>query len=304
MTVRIKYRSEPKDAFDTMAPINCLLKLFFLTNLTRKNGRIKITWSWPKQILPFLLVFAMAATLTLDRIIKIYYEGLAFNSMNLYDNLPYLSLFEYVVDLSCVYKFGRHINLTYFNLYKEIDKFLEPNNVMLKAEVLKVTLLFTVSWVFLTVMALVMWFQDHSPDEVLNFILWLIENIVVVMNNLTLIEMCSNIVQVEYRLKEITKTLQDFYSFADGRSMFDVPGIENLLFLPDSRRREMYLSKEESARKTAYPSKCLMYKYYHDIVWMNKCYLLLLEQTNFINKAFGPRVSFIFIDRFFYGFGV
>ncbi|KAL0828837.1 hypothetical protein ABMA28_003748 [Loxostege sticticalis] len=47
-------------------------------------------------------------------------------------------------------------------------------------------------------------------------------------------------------------------------------------------------------------SGTFVFNKYHDVILLKKCYLLLIEQRNFINKAFGLRVTFPSILIVFY----
>ncbi|KAL0860519.1 hypothetical protein ABMA27_009893 [Loxostege sticticalis] len=73
-----------------------------------------------------------------------------------------------------------------------------------------------------------------------------------------------------------------FHSFNNKKAkVIDVVGEKNWLYFSKDR---------ETARRELSPSKILVYNHFSDLIWLNKCYSLLIEQASFINRAYGIRV--------------
>lgn len=274
-------KNEPKDAFDTLAPINNLLKIFFLRTLSRKNGRFK-TLSRRKRM--FMIATVITATLLLFVPKVICYLDDDGNRKTLrFTHALFISclikLVQYFVDLHYVFKSG-NTSIKYFKIYEQIDDVLGMMyNSVIKSKVLTET----VAVCSLVIVTLVVNFVTWSAiDGYAVHAVHTIDYILIFINTLTVIEICSNVIQVEYRLKTIGDILQDFYS-----SVYSLP-VANLVL----DKNWLYYSKDKSSeRRHIDQSKFLETNHFNDLIWLNKCYMLLIRQTEYINETFGARVS-------------
>ncbi|KAL0820082.1 hypothetical protein ABMA28_006027 [Loxostege sticticalis] len=189
-------------------------------------------------------------------------------------------LFEilmYIVDLGYLFRFSGLIYLNYFKIYDRIDQILGTTyNTIIKARVLKYTICLASSSCMFLIPATLFWFSLIEAGSMLFVILWSTVFIIRFKHSLTIIELCANIIQIEYRLKVIRVKLNDLYSFAINR--FDRVNVGGIHWLYSSNHKE-------NSRGMVLPSKITV----TDLNKLQKCYLLLLEQNNHINQRFGVR---------------
>lgn len=287
MKNEIKIKHVPKDAYDTLEPINSLLKIFSLTTLSRRNGRLKITYSWPKRICAIATLIIATILASLIKFIKHFKDytknnnkiDVKFTDALLISN--FIKFVQYIVDLHYVFKFGGHTNLKYFKLYDQIDEILGMTyNNIIKSKVSKATVSVCLIIVVCSVLAFAAWsmfsyyagHMVHCMDYILFFV-----------NTLTIIDMCANVILIEYRLKTVGDVLHDLYCAAT-TSLPAVNVVED--------RHWLYYSKDKApTSKNMRTSKCLGKIHLNNILWLNKCYLLIIEQATYINETFGARVS-------------
>ncbi|KAL0820703.1 hypothetical protein ABMA28_006532 [Loxostege sticticalis] len=199
-----------------------------------------------------------------------------------------IKLVQYFVDLHYVFKSG-HTSIKYFKIYEQIDDVLGMMyNSVIKYKVLTETVTVCSLVIVTLVVNFVTWstiagyavHAVHSIDYILIFI-----------NTLTVIEICSNVIQVEYRLKTIGDILQDFYS-----SAYSLP-VANLVL----DKNWLYYSKDKSSeRRHIDQSKFLETNHFNDLIWLNKCYMLLIRQTEYINETFGARILIYNFNQLFH----
>ncbi|KAL0869520.1 hypothetical protein ABMA27_005790 [Loxostege sticticalis] len=193
-----------------------------------------------------------------------------------------IELTLYIVDLSYMFKYGGHIYLNYFAVYDQIDEILGTTyNSIIKAKLIRITVcLTTISVMYLSVVS-IYWLFFVAIKDIMFKVAFGIGFVINAKHSLTLIELCANIMQIEYRLKSIKEKLQDFYCFAGDR--LDTLNAVRVIHW-------MYFSKNKGGSKNMVgPSKMFVSKQFCDIIGLKKCYLLLLEQKIYINQVFGVR---------------
>ncbi|KAL0820078.1 hypothetical protein ABMA28_006023 [Loxostege sticticalis] len=193
-----------------------------------------------------------------------------------------IELTLYIVDLSYMFKYGGHIYLNYFAVYDQIDEILGTTyNSIIKAKLIRITVcLTTISVMYLSVVS-TYWFFFVGFEDIIFKVAFGIGFVINAKHSLTLIELCANIMQIEYRLKSIKEKLQDFYCFAGDR--LDKLNTVRVIHW-------MYFSKNKGGSKNMVnPSTMFVSKQFCDIIGLKKCYLLLLEQKKYINQLFGVR---------------
>ncbi|KAL0820706.1 hypothetical protein ABMA28_006535 [Loxostege sticticalis] len=281
---KVKY--VPKDAYDTLTPINILLKMFSLTTLSRENSRLKVSYSWIKRIFTITALIMFTILVTVGKVLNYfgsYGENKTFN-IRFTDSLQItymLEFLQYIVDLKYVFKFGGYTSMKYFKLYEQIDDILGMMyNSIIKSKIYNATASTCSLVIVSSALDFAAWFIITGYDT--HALYYSIDYIFFFINTLTIIDMCANVIQVEYRLKTIGDVLQDLYSVTkNSLSVVNVVGDKSWL----------YFSKDKAVtRKIISSSKFLEYNHLNDIVWLNKCYLLLIEQTAYINEIFGARI--------------
>ncbi|KAL0810918.1 hypothetical protein ABMA28_010217 [Loxostege sticticalis] len=189
------------------------------------------------------------------------------------------SCINYIVSLSYVFKFGRNITLNYFKIYAQIDRIIGTSyNKTVKAKIMKTSVfIISISYVLFIIMFLA------ESGGVFSRISLTIKFTNYILSTLTVIEMSANIIQIEYRIKAMSDILQDlFCSFHSNKSkVIDVVGSKNWFYFSKDR---------ETAKIELSPSKILVYNHFTDMIWLNKCYSLLIEQNSFINRFYGIRI--------------
>ncbi|KAL0860521.1 hypothetical protein ABMA27_009895 [Loxostege sticticalis] len=189
------------------------------------------------------------------------------------------SFINYIVGLSYVFKFGRNNTLNYLKMYTQIDKIIGTSyNKTVKSKIKTTSVLINsiscVLFIFL--------FLAESA-EVFTKISFTIKFTTYMLSTLSVIEMSANIIQIEYRIKAMSEILQDlFHSFNNNKArVIDVVGAKDWFYFSQDR---------EFARKELSPSKIFLYNHFTDLIWLNKCYSLLIEQISFINRVYGIRI--------------
>ncbi|KAL0830759.1 hypothetical protein ABMA28_002882 [Loxostege sticticalis] len=268
-------QNESEDAFDSLNFINQLLKIFCLSILSRENRRLKISYSWFKVFFTIVCIICLIIFLTYD-IVKFYAYEIQHFKFN--DEVLLVILVRavlYSIDLCYVFKFGGNTNLHYFKLYEQIDKVLDTDNAMIKTKVLKVTVFITSLYGILTVVNII-WAAFYDPTESFTTVRATVGIIMIYINSLSILEMLVHVILIEYRLIKINNILQlRCSSTTNNFGALSVLGENNWLYF--SKHKEITRNPQVDCN------------YFYDISWLNKCYLLLIEQSNFINKLFGVR---------------
>ncbi|KAL0830762.1 hypothetical protein ABMA28_002883 [Loxostege sticticalis] len=200
-----------------------------------------------------------------------------------YDQVQLTILFRvvilYSIDLCYVFKFGGNKNIHYFKLYEQIDKVLDTNNAIIKTKVLKVTVVIATLYGIMTVLNIIWTVYDFN--ESFKTIRAFLEIIMININSLSIVDMMAHVILIEYRLIKIKNILQ--HHFLINHNNFGalcVLGENNWL----------YFSKvKDISRNLKGQKNHVDCNYIYDVSWLNKCYLLLIEQSHFINKLFGVR---------------
>ncbi|KAL0830761.1 hypothetical protein ABMA28_002882 [Loxostege sticticalis] len=269
-------QNESEDAFDSLNFINQLLKIFCLSILSRENRRLKISYSWFKVFFTIVCIICLIIFLTYD-IVKFYAYEIQHFKFN--DEVLLVILVRavlYSIDLCYVFKFGGNTNLHYFKLYEQIDKVLDTDNAMIKTKVLKVTVFITSLYGILTVVNII-WAAFYDPTESFTTVRATVGIIMIYINSLSILEMLVHVILIEYRLIKINNILQlRCSSTTNNFGALSVLGENNWLYF--SKHKEITRNPQVDCN------------YFYDISWLNKCYLLLIEQSNFINKLFGVRI--------------
>ncbi|KAL0880360.1 hypothetical protein ABMA27_002800 [Loxostege sticticalis] len=187
----------------------------------------------------------------------------------------------YTIDLRYVFKFGGNKNIHYFKLYEQIDKSLEINNTLIKTKVFKVTVVLTSLYGKLTVVNII-WAVFFDPSKSFISMRSFVGMFMTYINSLSIVEMLAHVILIEYRLIKLKVILLQRYSYTTNNfSAFSVLGENNWLY---------FTKVKDITRTLKGQTNQVDCNYIYGISWLNKCYLLLIEQSHFINKLFGVRI--------------
>ncbi|KAL0810919.1 hypothetical protein ABMA28_010218 [Loxostege sticticalis] len=275
-------QKKPDDAFETFASVNWLFKIFGLSILRRENNVLKARYSWVQIIFVVTFVIVLLALAIYDIINACSNEGFAKrkSKFSVFVRLTWIASFiNYIVGLSYIFRFGQNITLNYFKMYAQIDKIIGITYTkIVKAKIIKTSvLIISIGYVIF----IILFFAE--PAGVFSKMSFTIKSTTYILSNLNVIEMSANIIQIEYRIKAMRDILLDlFHSFNNNKAkVIDVVCEKNWLYFSKDR---------ETARRELSPSKILVYYHFSDLIWLNKCYSLLIEQASFINCAYGIRI--------------
>lgn len=282
-----KRKNVPQDAFTTLTPLYRILRIFSFTSVTRENNQLKISHSKWKRITVMTFIFFITVLVSVAKVLhyKQFFNSQMNRTIKFTDSiqLTYLLQFgQYIANNYFAYKYGCNgITLKYFKLYEKIDKVLGITyNSVIRAKVIKITIILPLIGFLISALDFASWMISYGwmiP------VLYSMDYIFFILNSFIIIEIISNVMQVEYRLRTMGDILQDFYSSSS--NLMDV--VEDVV----CDKNWLYYTKKNSFQKLK-DTKIIVYNNNYDIMSFNKCYLLLIETNTFINKSYGLRVSF------------
>jgi hypothetical protein len=271
----------PRDTFETLSPIYKLLKVFGLAAVVREKGGLKVTWNPSKTVAPVILTLMTILTLIM-KIINFLLCSSPDRKLVFTDTIQITYLFgylHYIIDVICVRKFGTEVSIKYLKLYDHFDFTLgNAYYLVVKKKVKNITICVLLSGITLMIVDFLGWAVNYDLKIPL---LYSPEYVFFLLNLLIIIGICSHVVQIEYRLKTIGDIARELYSSAynEENMLDDVVDDKNWLY----SREEKF--KQHINKKQVYPKDC------DKIGLLKRCYLLLIEQSNYINTSFGFTVS-------------
>ncbi|XP_075981618.1 uncharacterized protein LOC142980171 [Anticarsia gemmatalis] len=205
-------RKLTKDTFWTLAPINGLLRTTALSNIYRKGTDLEVSRSIVRSVF-HILIFGLLNTFCLYHKIKTF-KGRAQNGLVRFSDsiqLTYLfSYFNYIVDLLFVYKYGRESLLRYFKAFDHIDEVLgspcynEIRRTIVQNMIIAITVFLCISLFDYTCWNLV---EEFWPP-----MLYAIDYLYFFLNMMSVLDLISHVIQVQYRLIMIKNLLEVCYS--------------------------------------------------------------------------------------------
>lgn len=271
MSYQIKVGSKIiKDTFYTLGPVNWILRIFVLSTVRREQNQLVQCWSWSGT---FIVLVTMLTTNLIFLAIKVRNFGNTYGQLNFIDSLQLtyiLGFAEYIVDLVFVYRM-RHRCVKYLQFYANIDKVLKvPDFSQIRMKNLAFVLLIITGFTLTSIFDYIAWSCAYgwvAPT------LYSLDYIYGFINALTIVDVISNVIQIEYRVKEILGYIKDYYAtslaLSDEMNDIDVGAVE---------------------RKKVDRLKTVSYGKAYDVLLLSKSYVMLMEQVNFINAAYGVRV--------------
>ncbi|CAH2089146.1 unnamed protein product [Euphydryas editha] len=265
------------DAFSTVEPLNYALRISSLSCIYRDGTKLKYSGPIWKFLL-YIVVFIAASSY------NIYLKSQIIQSqkkITFSDSIQVsflTSTILYIIDIVYVYKYGRESFIDYFNLFDTIDSVLsKPSHYKVKKSIRNMCLFYAFIYISSITIELYTWTYK------LNWIVlnvYFVEMLYLLIKMLAALDLIANLIQVKYRLEVIGDLLEHKYCQDDNysRMIKDVP-YERVWISPEIRNSNRnYSSKAASVT-------------YHDILChLSKCYMLLIDQSEFINLKYGIRL--------------
>lgn len=185
-----------------------------------------------------------------------------------------LSYLQYITDFYFVYTCSIRMCI-YYNVFDEMDKVLSMKYCKkIKQKVFSMTVLFLLLWLGASLGEYVAWSFQFGWFMAL---IYAANYFMALVRILTLLDMNSQILHIKYRLITIADKIEEFESFVDDG--------EHCIKIVENKR-----SKIKKGTKIApFIQRCSI-----DLAKLNSYYLLLLDQTRFLNSLFGFRVRYSF----------
>lgn len=198
---------------------------------------------------------------------------------------------QYLVDLYFVSKYGGEVSIEYYRQYANIDKILDMAYYTdIRRRLLRLVGVFMFIWLTSSISDFGAWYMSYG---LITPLYYSIAYLFLLIKILTTIDLTSQVIHVEYRLRLMGDIMEGFYKSCD-----DLPeSIPLTGLISDSilNKNWFYNKCKSEAPELNYPKrsqtlKSLSSNSYHETKWLSRCYLLLTEQCTFINNMYGIRV--------------
>lgn len=256
------------DVLSTVEPLNGVLNIFGLSSVHRFEGKLQYSWSCRKTT---LLHFSLFCANVCNIYFKFHYSiknprVIDFNNSNQMFFL--LEYFRISIDIICV-SMNRYKYLDYYSLYAYIDKVLGiPNYVKIRKCIIKMCSFYILIGVVSIMLDYIAWVIGCG---LVDTTIYSIDYFYVGLRLLCALDVITHYNQLFFRLKMIKRSLKTF--FADNFKL------GSLVAAQDVNRLNSL--------------KIVCNSYCDVIIWLRRCYLLLLEQCDFINTVYGFRVRLV-----------
>lgn len=258
-------------------PLSFLLQLFSLS--TNANREKNSYYSLLKIVITGV-IFGVLQVFDYYYKIRHVYSDLSV-SVKLTDTVQTIYDYcQYTVDLYFVYKYGRHFYQEYYKQYTTIDQIIGTGSCSaIRKKITKLVFLFVAIWLISSVMDFAAWVVMYG---------WIVPIVYSMAYNYLLLKILTNLdltyqtMHIEVRLRVINDLLQSYYTSCDS-----LPGVK----CSDPVQNENWFYSNCSApHKYRDSLKWSLDDRRYKMQWLSRCYLLLREQSAFINQMFGVRV--------------
>lgn len=262
------------ETYSTLRPTNFVLKPMALNCICKKDNRIVASWSLFKNL---SILFILCPINALALYFKVIHTDITENGFTFTDAVHYEFIFgfiKYIVDLAYVKMNSSKECIDYYYAYENIDNILKIRCYdEMKKNCRTIVTLICAGCIFTFIFEFTAWHLVQPIDtEDISFVIQYFYSFAQV---LTVLDMISHLVQIENRLR----TFGDIAEKLIGTNM-------------DMAKRTNVFKVTEPFSWTP-----------DDIISLSRCYLMLINQTEFINNLFGFRVSLlIFYFEFSYFF--
>lgn len=187
-------------------------------------------------------------------------------------------LVHYCADITFVYKYGRQRCVDYYSTYQLIDTVLGKYFfIKIRKSIIKMCSFLIVIWFLAMIVDYIAWSMAFGWMVPFAYFM---DAITLALKIISYLNVISNCVQIEYRLKAIEADLNFIYC-----SMESVPAM-----IKEVVRADKYNKKNNLNLQCIYVKPVIIYRS-NVVSHLSRCYLLLLEQCNYINIMSGYRVS-------------
>ncbi|CAH2089145.1 unnamed protein product [Euphydryas editha] len=266
-----------QDAFSTVAQLNFVLRIFGLSSIYRDGNKLKHNNPIWKFMLYIIVFFAANAYGVYFKIQTIDNHS-KFTLTDAVQLVYLLGYIQYIFDIISVYKHGRQTYISYFNLYDYIDSIIGmPYYNQVKKYIRSMCAFYTFIALIKFVIAIFMWAVDFN-FIVLN--IYSVELIYPVIRLLAALDIIANCIQISCRLETIGDILEYYYHH-DGNIPVVVTGITyDQISVTKDLKQLNYLDPMKISSKLSHS----MMRH------ASRCYILLVEQSEFLNLKYGFRI--------------
>lgn len=266
------------ETYSTAKPINLLLKCFALNCILKKDDVIISSWSLTKNVLIMLILSCINAGALYFKILETDHSGKGFTQTDAVRYEFLLGFFKYMIDLIYVRIYGTTKCVSYYCAYDKIDNILKMSYyTKIKMTIVKTTMTTCTFCIAAYVLNIIAWVNEDPYDY--GNISYLFGHFYTLTQVLTVLDIASSVVQIEYRLRAL----------GDRVGEFNKNNKNNSAFVTKSRNNKLEVSRLD--RLKIVDETCLRRP--DDILTLCQCYLKLIQQTDFINDLFGFRVSIL-----------
>ncbi|CAH2269463.1 jg6504 [Pararge aegeria aegeria] len=275
-----KYKDYIQEIYKTFSPLSWLLKIFSLDSLSRGNKQkfASSYWALAKGALTFTILAAI-------NLFTIYYKFTWFYveliiSVKYADAVQMIyDLCQYFVDLYFVYKYGSDVFYEYIRQYAYIDGMFGMEYYgSIRRRLINVMIFMISMWFSSSLSDYVIWAIGFGLMSTTFFSMAYIYMFIKILTNL---HVTVHIMHIESRLRVLGDLIQECYC----SSVSCTARIEDAVI----KKNWFYTIKTKTSKSQLYPLKKISYVNSNEVKWLSRCYLLLTEQVNFINRMFGMR---------------
>lgn len=252
---------------DMYKPLNDVLRFFACSCIKYDGANLSLDWSWLK----FMLYISVSTVVNVSIIyVKYHKRSFSFTFNDSIQMVYFISFFQYLFNYYCVLKYGRGIYFTYLQNFFKIDKTIGLHNYdNIKQRIKIVFIFFIVIDLLSAIFDAFVWVLNYG------FII-IAPNLVCYvycsLYTLSIIDIVSNMIRIEYRLQVIGDIL-------------DNSTYNNCLEVIEVKTKLWNLHDANHILKLHTPEK-----YNQKIVQITEGYFGILEQCDCMNKMFGLRV--------------
>lgn len=273
MKIQVSNKMVPNlDAFSTVAELNFVLRIFGLSAIYRDATKLKYNNPIWKSVI-FIITFVTANACSIYfKLISVDIES-KFTFRDAIHLAYLLGYIQYIFDTIGVYKHGRQAYIDYFNLYDYIDSIMGmPYYNQAKKSIRNMCILYIFIGICFFIIELFTWIDSF------NFVL-LVELLYLAIRLLAALDVIANCVLINIHLETIGDILEYYYN-NDG----SVPGIAN------DDYDKIWVTKDVKKLNYLDHSKISSNRLHNMMRHLSRCYTLLVEQSDFLNLKYGPRV--------------
>lgn len=286
-TNELKYKAYIQEIYNTFSPLSWLLKIFSLDCHRRRDKKLSPSHCLITRTALTVAILAGINLFTLYLKLTYIYRNIEV-SVRYTDALQMVyDLFQYAVDLYLVFKYGSNTFYEYIRQYAYIDDLLGMEYYSsIKKRLIRALILMIFMWFSSSLSDYIIWAIGFSFVSTSAFAAAYVYMLIKILTNLHL---TVHVMHIESRLRVIGDLIQEFYC----ASASCTERIEDAVI-----KENWFYSCKSKKEKSKHPLKKVgLHMARYEVKWLTRCYLLLTEQVNFINRIFGMRVGVNFSKK-------